>query len=255
MMVICGTPLLAKFFWRFVNAVFPRSKTAALTGSGGESLFFSPRSGYASMNVNKLAQMLGDTCYAFLALNLFWGVFCAILVWRRLGMLRFRDERSQAEFLDQVSNELAARREDRAIDRCSEDSRAFSQLALLALQNRDLDSEELRQLVAERFQRDVLTGLENRVNWIYTVIRNGPLLGLFGTVLGMMAAFGRIGTGEKVQPTQIANDISIALICTALGLGTAIPLGYVASILNMRIRDLQESISHSLVRFLNRLQK
>ena len=43
--------------------------------------------------------------------------------------------------------------------------------------------------------------LEYRTNWIATVIKCGPLLGLFGTVLGMMAAFGRIGTGEKVSPT------------------------------------------------------
>ena len=59
-------------------------------------------------------------------------------------------------------------------------------------------------------------------DWIATVIKCGPLLGLFGTVLGMMAAFGRIGTGEKVQPSQIADEISIALICTAMGLGTAV---------------------------------
>jgi biopolymer transport protein ExbB/TolQ len=99
--------------------------------------------------------------------------------------------------------------------------------------------------------QQVIVPLENRVNWIITVIRNGPLLGLFGTVLGMMAAFGRIGTGEKVQPSQIADEISIALICTAMGLGTAIPLGYIASSLNIRIRALQESITPTMLRLLN----
>jgi biopolymer transport protein ExbB/TolQ len=203
------------------------------------------------MNVNKLAQMLGDACYVFLAMNLLWGLFCAILVWRRLAQLRFRSEAQQAEFMDELNQSLAMGDYDEAAQRCADDPRALPQLALLAMNNRDLEPAELRQLVAERLQRDVLVPLENRVNWILTVIRNGPLLGLFGTVLGMMAAFGRIGTGEKVQPSQIADEISVALICTAMGLGTAIPLGYVASSLNIRIRDLQESLTPALVRFLN----
>ena len=105
---------------------------------------------------------------------------------------------------------------------------------------------QLRQVVAESMQRDILGDLEYRLSWIVTVIKNGPLLGLFGTVLGMMAAFGRIGLGEKVQPSQIAEDISIALICTAAGLATAIPLGYILANLTIRVRKLQESLGSGL---------
>ncbi|MBI2825214.1 MAG: MotA/TolQ/ExbB proton channel family protein [Planctomycetia bacterium] len=206
------------------------------------------------MNVNDLAKFLGDACYGFLALNLFWGLFCAIVVWRRLAQLRFKNERHQAEFVDELNQHISQRAYEDVASACEADTRALPQLVYLALANRDLDGVEIRQLVAERLQRDVLAPLENRVNWIVTVIRNGPLLGLFGTVLGMMAAFGRIGTGVKVQPSQIADEISVALICTAMGLGTAIPLGYVASSLNIRIRGLQESLTPAIVRFLNVLK-
>ena len=65
-----------------------------------------------------------------------------------------------------------------------------------------------------------------------------------------MAAFGRIGTGEKVQPSQIADEISVALICTAMGLGTAIPLGYILSHLSIRTRSLQDSLESNLARIL-----
>lgn len=202
------------------------------------------------MTVNSLAQLLGDASYVFLTLNLFWGVFCAIVVWRKLGELRFRNERTQQAFLEELNEHLGVGDYDSAVALCEADTRALPQLASLAITNRDLESTQLRQLVAERLQQ-VLVPLENRVNWIITVIRNGPLLGLFGTVLGMMAAFGRIGMGEKVQPSQIADEISVALICTAMGLGTAIPLGYVASSLNIRIRALQESITPTMLRLLN----
>lgn len=206
------------------------------------------------MNVNLLAKFLGDATYGFLALNLLFGLFCAILVWRRLAELRFRNEEEQQRFLDDLNEPLAAGDYDAAIERCELDPRALPQLARIVLMNRELDPDDLRQVVAERLQRDVLGPMENRVNWILTVVRNGPLLGLFGTVLGMMAAFGRIGSGEKVEPKEIADEIAVALICTAMGLGTAIPLGYVANSLNMKIRDLQESLSHALMRLLARFR-
>jgi len=82
------------------------------------------------------------------------------------------------------------------------------------------------------------------------VIKSGPLLGLFGTVLGMMAAFGRIGSGEKIKAEQIALDISIALICTAMGLMTAIPFTYLLANLSIRVRNLQDSLSSGMTRFL-----
>ncbi len=205
-------------------------------------------------NVNILAGHLGDATYGFLALNLLFGLFCAILVWRRLGELRFRNEEEQQRFLDELNEPLAAGDYDAAIERCELDPRALPQLTRIVLMNRTLDPDDLRQVVAERLQRDVLGPMENRVNWILTVVRNGPLLGLFGTVLGMMAAFGRIGTGEKVQPSQIADEIAVALVCTAMGLGTAIPLGYVANSLHMRIRDLQESLSYAMMRLLARFR-
>ncbi|MGE5193664.1 MAG: MotA/TolQ/ExbB proton channel family protein, partial [Deltaproteobacteria bacterium] len=51
-------------------------------------------------------------------------------------------------------------------------------------------------------------------------------------------------------PSQIAEDISIALICTAMGLATAIPLGYILSMLTIRVRLLQESLGNGMTRIL-----
>jgi biopolymer transport protein ExbB/TolQ len=138
---------------------------------------------------------------------------------------------------------------------CDYDYRAVPRLCLLILNNRGLEFPALRQLVASRMKREIIDDIEHRISWIVTVIKSGPLLGLFGTVLGMMAAFHVIGTGIKVQPSMIAKEISIALICTAMGLGTAIPLGYILSILTIRLRLLQESMDSSLSRILEQFRK
>ena len=202
------------------------------------------------MSVNELAKHLGDACYGFLALNFLFGLYCVILIWRRLFELRFRNQAAESEFIGQMQDCLKARDYETATKLCDYDYRALPRLCLLMLANRDLSFDQLRHVVAESMQRDILADLEYRLSWIVTVIKNGPLLGLFGTVLGMMAAFGRIGSGEKVQPSQIAEEISIALICTAMGLATAIPLGYVLSALTIRVRLLQESLGNGLTRVL-----
>jgi biopolymer transport protein ExbB/TolQ len=206
-------------------------------------------------NINKLADFLAYSCYGFLAINFLFGLYCVILLWRRIIQLRFRSEQEQVQFLDELQVHLRNNDFPNAENLCQTNTRALPQLALVVMSNRGLAYEELRQMVAELLQRDVLADLEYKLSWIATVIKSGPLLGLFGTVLGMMAAFGRIGTGEKVQPSQIAHEISIALICTAMGLATAIPFSFILASLNIRVRNLQESLSSGLTRFLEYFNK
>jgi biopolymer transport protein ExbB len=206
------------------------------------------------MNINDLAKMLGDACYVFLAINFLWGLYNLTVGMRRVRQLSFRDHQEQADFMDEVMPLLQAEKYDAVEEFCADDPRALPELINVAVSNRDLGYDNMRQVVTEIMQRDIMGDLEYRSNWVATVIKSGPLLGLFGTVLGMMAAFGRIGTGEKVQPSMIADEISIALICTAMGLGTAIPFNFLLASLTARIRRFQDSLGAGLVRVLEYLR-
>ena len=206
------------------------------------------------MHVNELAKHLGDACYIFLAINFFWGLYCVVMGWIRVGNFSFRKRQEQIEFLDELTNRLHHGQYNEALELCEDDVRALPQLSSVAIKSRTFGFESMRQAVMEILQRDVLGDLEYRTSWIATVVKSGPLLGLFGTVLGMMAAFGRIGSGEKVNAIQIADEISIALICTAMGLATAIPFNFALASINVRIRRLQDSLSAGLVRVLELLK-
>ena len=70
------------------------------------------------------------------------------------------------------------------------------------------------------------------------------IVSLAGIVLLLYAAW------RDVAARLIPDEISIALICTAMGLGTAIPLGYILSALNIRVRSLQDSLEASVARVL-----
>jgi len=65
-------------------------------------------------------------------------------------------------------------------------------------------------------------GLERYLNALATLTSAAPLLGLLGTVIGMIELFGLQSPGQQ-QPVELAHGISVALYNTALGLLVAIP--------------------------------
>ncbi len=195
--------------------------------------------------------VLGTLMYVALALIALWGAFCVVMVWNRVREKRFRNEDQQAEFLDALDEPLVRGDFDAAEDLLSMDKRAMSQLALLAIVNRDIGFSKVRQLLVDRFQRDVLADLEYRLSWVNTVIKSAPMIGLLGTVMGMMGAFGKLASQEQVKPSQLANDISFALITTACGLTIAIPLLLATASINVRIRKMEDLVASGLTRFLD----
>ena len=75
------------------------------------------------------------------------------------------------------------------------------------------------------FHTEVIAGMENRLASDLDHRPDGTaLLGLLGTVASMIGAFGRIGGSEKVNPTALAADISLALWATGSGLLIATPM-------------------------------
>ena len=59
-----------------------------------------------------------------------------------------------------------------------------------------------------------------------TTINLAPMLGFFGTMVGMIRAFKDIAAAGEVDPTIVASGIEIALITTAAGLAVAIPVQF-----------------------------
>lgn len=82
----------------------------------------------------------------------------------------------------------------------------------------------LRQ-VFESAGRDAVHVMERYLNALGTIASAAPMMGLLGTVVGMIEIFAASGTGAGggTDPTQLAHGISVALYNTAFGLIVAIP--------------------------------
>ena len=68
-----------------------------------------------------------------------------------------------------------------------------------------------------------IAGLQFNLPILATAASTAPYIGLFGTVLGILAAFGEIARSGQTGASVVAGGISEALTATALGLGVAIP--------------------------------
>ena len=205
-----------------------------------------------AVDISGVTSIIGLVIYVLLALVAIWGGFCVAMVWMRVSRQRFTSEEDQSQFLDQLEEPLRRGDFDSAAQLCSDDPRATPQLALLALNNRHVGYSKVRQLVTDRFQRDVLADLEHRLNWVATVIKSAPMLGLLGTVIGMMGAFGKLYDNQgAVEPTALAGDIMVALITTACGLAIAIPLVFCTASINIRISKLEDLVGAGMTRFLD----
>lgn len=108
------------------------------------------------------------------------------------------------------------------------------------------DAARLEAEAETRFAR-----LESGFRFLDTVAQTAPLLGLFGTVLGMISAFQALqAAGEQVDPSILAGGIWVALLTTAVGLAVAMPTALVLSWFEARMeaeRVLAEKAVHTIL--------
>lgn len=194
--------------------------------------------------------IVGMVIYIILGLIALWGAYCVVMVFSRVRQKEFKSEELQTKFLEALEDPLRRGDYDSANDVCEGDRRAMCQLSQLAIANKSLGFNKVKKLVADRFQRDVLQDLEYRLSWVYTVIKAAPMIGLLGTVIGMMGAFSNLAGSAGVEPQVLANDIMFALITTASGLAIAIPLVLCTAYINVQIRKMEDLVSYGLNQFL-----
>lgn len=193
---------------------------------------------------------LSNSIYFFIAGVAIWGAYCAFIVFHRIRQKQFKSEAQQNAFLEAIEAPLSKGDFQGAYEVGDGDRRALCQLACLAIENRKLGFGKVKQLMIDRFHRDVLQDLDFRLSWVVSVIKTGPMLGLLGTVLGMMAAFAKLAVSASVEVTSLAENISFALITTILGLIIAIPLTMALSYVNIQIRKMEDMASYGINQFL-----
>ncbi len=207
------------------------------------------------MEITRIIDTFGYVIYFALAMLAVWGVYNAIMLYRNLGKKSLADP---APLLKQMGDMLKAGKTEAAVAACQNPPywhTALAQLMAVALRNREKGLAKVKLLLVMEFHTQVIAGMENRLASISTIVRMGPLLGLLGTVASMIGAFGRIGGSEKVNPTDLARDISLALWATGSGLLIATPMMIAGNDIHAKLRHLRDNTERQLQDFLEILEQ
>jgi len=111
-------------------------------------------------------------------------------------------------------------------------------------------SRDAAKEVVEEAGRAVAHELERYLNALGTIASVAPLMGLLGTVIGMIEIFGSQG-GTGANPEQLAHGISVALYNTALGLIVAIPALIFWRFFRRRVDDYVAELEFRATAFLD----
>ena len=105
---------------------------------------------------------------------------------------------------------------------CEQHKSPISRLLLIALEHLDWPKAESVDALQSRARQEIAR-LERGLVVLEIIVGIAPLLGLVGTILGMMTAFGNVGQAGQIDPAELAKGISLILRATLLGLLIAIP--------------------------------
>jgi len=191
----------------------------------------------------------GPVMYPLALLSIVGGA----IILERLLVLR------PARFLDPaqvavVSELLAARDFARAGGYCREHEGPFATLVGALIENRSAPYDELRE-VLEDTGRHQLRQLERGLPALATVVAAAPLLGLLGTVLGMIQVFEGISLQGSVRGEYLSSGIAQALITTAAGLIIAIPYLFLHAYLESRAESLVHAIEARIIELLHLVRR
>ena len=108
---------------------------------------------------------------------------------------------------------------------------------------------ESRQSEISRISSIQIRNLENYLGGLEVIASISPLLGLFGTVLGMIKAFLNLEkAGSQVDPALLAGGIWEALLTTAFGLAVAIPALTAYHLFENKISNTKDKMKDSIIR-------
>jgi biopolymer transport protein ExbB/TolQ len=187
----------------------------------------------------------GPFMYPILATS----VFALAIIVERIYFLAVRYGINDSAFLGKVQELVRGGDVDGAIKLC--DNTPVPKVVRAALKSSGRSVRDVQNAVDEAAM-EVLPLVERRVHYLAMAANVATLLGLLGTIIGLMQSFNAVAGAEAAQKGAIlAKGIAIALNTTAYGLTVAIPCLFFYAFIQSRANNLVEQVDRVAVKMVN----
>jgi biopolymer transport protein ExbB len=140
-----------------------------------------------------------------------------------------------------------------ALEVCRKNPGVFSDVMRAGLENADREWEVMRDAVIDAGRQET-PAIERHLFWLQTVAQASPLLGLLGTVFGMIKMFSSVSLQGLGDPQVLSHGISEAMLATAEGLCIGIPALVAYNYLTSRAEQMIAEIETHASRLVSRLR-
>ena len=202
------------------------------------------------MAIVELIQKGGALVYPLLLLAL-WGM---VIVGYKAHALR-RRRTVDPRVIEGVEQLLLNRKLVEATRFCRDSSLPITRMLHAAIINYEKPEAELKEILEEAGRQEI-PRIRSHLSTLGTIASVAPLLGLLGTVLGMISVFATLSEGSNIDPSMLAGGISEALVTTALGMVVAMPALACYNYFAAKVQNLiieMERVSLHVVSVLKRL--
>src|SRR5450432_2106236 len=191
----------------------------------------------------------------FIVLNLFASAIVLTIVIERLTFQLTKYRVNSKEFFAQVKKLVAAGNIDRAIKLCEASDYPILQLVKSGLTHANKGPDEIDAALSEKLG-DLKPAVEKRIATLWSLANIATLIGLLGTVSGLIHTFGAVaaqGLSQSDKQRILSNGIAEAMYNTAFGLGIAVTCMIAHVILHTRAKNIQHDLEGTMERVFNLL--
>lgn len=191
----------------------------------------------------------------FMVMNLCTSAIVLTIVIERFMFQLTRYRVNSGEFFAQIKKLVLAGNIDRAVKLCEAGDYPILQLVKSGLTAANRGEEEIDAALSEKLS-ELKPESEKRIGALWSLANIATLIGLLGTVSGLIATFASIARPDLSQADKqrlLANGIAEAMYNTALGLGIAVFCMIVHIILHTRAKSIQHDLESVMERTFNLL--
>jgi len=191
----------------------------------------------------------------FMVLNLIVSAVVLTIVVERFAFQMTRYRVNSKEFFAQIKKLVTAGNIDRAIKLCEASDYPILQLVKAGLTHANKGPDEIDAALSEKLS-ELKPQAEKRVGALWSLANIATLIGLLGTVSGLIATFAAIASASLSQADKqrmLSNGIAEAMYNTALGLGIAVFCMITHIILHTRAKAIQHDLETTMERTFNLL--